>query len=325
MATKGIQIQPQELIQLRLSARSIKLDSQQRATASKAGLQHSRFRGRGVDFLESRNYQPGDDIRTMDWRVTARSGKPHTKIYQEERERPIITMLDFNASMFFGTKVAFKSVTAARLAALIGWAAIHNNDRIGAFLFNSKSHLDTPPTSGRSGVLRLIGELVSWTNRQPDVENELEQPELSAKGSLSIALQRLRRVTRPGSLIFLISDFYSLDEDSEQHLARLRQHNDIVACQIADALELAPPPPGRYGVTDGLHTRILDTRLRPLRDHYRHYFAEHHGRIYELTRQRNIPLITLATHDDIVSEFRRGLLNPIQTQTQTQHKSQLAH
>ena len=319
MATQGIQIQPQELIQLRLSARGIKLDSQHRATASKVGLQHSRFRGRGVDFLESRNYQPGDDIRTMDWRVTARTGKPHTKIYQEERERPIITMLDYNASMFFGTKIAFKSVIAARLAALIGWAAIHNNDRIGAFLFNSKSHLDTPPASGRSAVLRVIGELVNWTNRQPDSESRAEP----SSGSLSIALQRLRRVTRPGSLVFLISDFYSLDDDSEQHLARLRQHNDIVACQIADVLELAPPPPGRYGVTDGLHTRILDTRLRQLREHYRHYFVEHHGRIYELTRKRNIPLITIATHDDIVNEFRRGLLNP--TQTQFQHKSQLAH
>ncbi len=117
---------------MRLSARNIKLDSRLYAIAETAGNRQSRFRGRGIDFQESRNYQPGDDIRTMDWRVTARTGRPHTKVFQEERERPIIIVIDCNPSMFFGTRVAFKAVIAARLAALIAWAAIRNGDRIGA-------------------------------------------------------------------------------------------------------------------------------------------------------------------------------------------------
>ena len=162
-------------------------------------------------------------------------------------------MIDYNPSMYFGTRVAFKSVIATRIAALIGWATVFNGDRIGAFLFSLDQHQDIEPGGGRSGVLRLIRNLVQWV--EPPDARILD----SESRGLGLALQRLRRVARPGSLVFILSDFYSLDDDSEHHLARLRQHNDIIACRIADALELAPPPPGRYGVSDGYHTRILDT------------------------------------------------------------------
>ena len=299
-STAGTHIQTEELIQLRLQARGLSLQSRCRASSAISGMHQSRFRSRGIDFQESRSYQPGDDIRAMDWRVTARTGKPHTKLYREERERPVIVMVDLGPSMFFGTRVAFKSVIAARAAALIGWTAINHGDRIGAFLFGAGKHQEIPASGGRRGVLRLIRALAAWSS--PDNASPSE--------GLGATLARLRRVARPGSLIFILSDFYTLDEDSERHLTRLRLHNDIVACQINDALELEPPPPGRYGITDGIHSGILDTGTISSRARYQTHFSHHHQRVRELLTKRAVPLIRLLTHEDVLEGLRRGLSNP---------------
>lgn len=298
----GIRVSPDELIQLRLRARSIPLDSRRQVAYATAGIHPSRFRGRGIDYQESRNYQPGDDIRAMDWRVTARTGRPHTKLYREERERPVIVMVDLGPSMFFGTRVAFKSVLAARAAALLGWATVHHGDRIGAFLFAGDGHQELRPTGGRHGVLKLIRALVAWTAPERGLAG-------AGSPSLGAALQRLRRVVRPGSLVFILSDFYSLDEDSDYHLTRLRQHNDLVACQIVDTLELAAPPPDRYAITDGQRSGILDIRSKALRERYEAYFAGHRQRVRRLALKRSIPLLLLATHEDVADSLRRGLAN----------------
>jgi hypothetical protein len=124
---------------------------------------------------------------------------------------------------------------------------------------------------------------------------------------MSAALQRLRRVARPGSLMVLFSDFFSLDEDSERHITQLRQHNDVIACQLWDGLELQAPPPGRYGLTDGQQSGVLDTQNTVLRSGYEQYFLDHHRRVQELMLRRAVPLLRLATHDDLVSSLKRGL------------------
>jgi uncharacterized protein (DUF58 family) len=188
-------------------------------------------------------------------------------------------------------------VLAARLAALLGWAAIGNGDRLGAFLFGSGEHKEIPPKGGRRAALELIRNLVTWSNESSG----------SKTYDWTEALQRLHRVIRPGSLIFLLSDFYQIDDNSELQLSRLRQHNDIVACHFVDVLELKPPPPGRYGITDGYSIRTLDTRVRHVRDHYQSYFTQHHQKIHTLMRRRAIPIITMATNDNIVESLRRGL------------------
>jgi len=299
----GIHTNVDELIRLRLKARGLNLETRRRAQATNSGVHHSRFRGRGIDYLESRNYQAGDDIRNMDWRVTARTGRAHTKLYQEERERPVIAMVDLNPSMFFGTRGAFKSVVAAQAAALLGWSTVTNGDRIGAFLFGRagrQSHHEIPPTGGRRGVLRLIRDLVQWTRPEQQVGS-------LGQDGLGEALRRIRRVARPGSLVFILSDFYSMDEDTERHLTHLRQHNDVVACQIWDRLELSPPPPGRYGVSDGQQLGLLDTSSAEFRQHYEDYFVDHHLRIRNLLMRRGIPLIRLVTDEDVADSLRRGL------------------
>lgn len=298
-ALSGAQVSLQELIQLRLRARSFTIDSQRKVASATAGIHESRFRGRGVDYQESRRYQPGDDIRNMDWRVTARSGKPHTKLYQEERERPVILMLDFGPSMYFGTRVRFKSVQAARAAALIAWATVRYGDRIGAFFFDQGEHLEIRPTGGQRGALRLIRQLVDWTSRTPEKRQTSE--------GMGEALRRMRRVARPGSLVVILSDFYSLDDQCERHLTRLCEHTDVLACMLVDPLELEVPPPARYGISDGRRRGLLDLNAKAGRSRYGQYFESHRQRVRNLMQRRRLPVFALRTDEDIAEALRQGL------------------
>ncbi len=307
-AADGVRVTREELLQLRHSARDLPLDSRKAATSVISGTHVSRFRGRGMDYLESRGYQPGDDIRSMDWRVTARSGRAHIKVYQEERERPIVVMLDLGPGMFFATRGSFKSVIAARAAAMIGWAAVHNGDRIGALLFNGGHH-ELRPLAGSRGVLRLIRTLVEMTDptRVPDGRSD------SVSGQhLNDALMRLRRVARPGSLVFLLSDFYGCDTDTRRHLQYLRRHNDVIALQIVDSLEMQPPPAGHYAISDGHRSGLLDTRSTARRQAYLEYFASHHHAVRELMQQCAVPLQQLATTDSVSLTLHRLLAKPEQ-------------
>ena len=295
-----VHVSSDELVRYRLQARELKLSSRLPARSTITGGHASRFRGRGMDYLESRDYQPGDDIRSMDWRVTARTNRAHVKLYQEERERPVVVMVDLGPGMFFATQGAFKSVIAARAAALIGWAAIQHGDRIGALFFNGVHH-ELRPLGGQRGVMRLIRQLVVAT----DPAAALASPGVDAHNSqLNEALLRLHRVARPGSLVYILSDFYAMDTDTRRHLQRLRQHNDVVACQIVDALELAAPPAGRYAVTDGAATGLLDTRSGKRRQAYEDYFRGHHQAVRKLMRQCAVPLRRITTTADVLQALR---------------------
>ena len=179
----GIHLDSAELISLRPRCNALALPMHSPAASALAGAYRSRFRGRGVDFLESRNYQPGDDIRNMDWRVTARTGRAHTKIFQEERERPVLVVLDAGPSLFFGTRKRLKSVAAGLLAASIAWTAVRRGDRIGAFLFSPEGHRELRPAGGRRGAMRVIQSLVEWLD--PEQVRSGEAP-------LSATLERVR-------------------------------------------------------------------------------------------------------------------------------------
>jgi uncharacterized protein (DUF58 family) len=236
------------------------------AGAVRTGNHLSRLRGRGMDFSEARNYQAGDEIRHMEWRVTARTGRPHVKIYQEERERPVVILTDFNPSMYFGTRVAFKSVVAARLAALIAWTAAKQGDRIGGIVFSAVAHHEFNPRTRQAGVLPLLAALSHYTR-----EHNPHSKRMPDARSLNHALLRMRRVAKPGSTLVLISDFYNMDPDTEQHLSRLRRHNDILAYHICDPLELAPPKPAEYAITNGQQEIVLDTTLDAVRFSWQFY------------------------------------------------------
>ena len=303
----AVHVSSDELVRCRLVARDLSLGSRQPARSAITGVHGSRFRGRGMDYLESRGYQPGDDIRSMDWRVTARSGKAHVKLYQEERERPVVAMVDLGPGMFFATRGAFKSVIASRAAALLGWAAVQNGDRIGALLFNGGHH-ELRPLGGTRGVLRLIRQLVAASD---PAQAHAGRAESGATGHLNEALLRMRRVARPGSLIIVLSDFYGIDADTGRHLRRLRQHNDVLACQVVDVIETEPPPPGRYPITDGRHTGLLDTLTPVRRKACRDFFERHHREVRELMQQSAIPLQRIGTTDDVARRLRQVLASPV--------------
>jgi uncharacterized protein (DUF58 family) len=292
----GIHLTAAELIALRPRCHALRLPMRQPAASALAGAYRSRFRGRGVDFVESRNYQPGDDIRNMDWRVTARTGRP-TKVFQEERERPVLIVLDASPSLYFGTRRRLKSVAAGQLAAAVAWSAVRRGDRIGGFLFAPGQHREIRPAGGRRGAMRVIQSLVDWL--QPKEIDLAFEP-------LSLALERVRHTARPGSLIVVISDFFGLDENCNRHLSRLRQHNDVIGCQVLDRAERELPD-GRYPISDGHDSSIIDTGLSGDRKRFLQMSLQHLEEPRRLFNRHQCGWMVMYTDDDPVDLLGREL------------------
>ena len=257
-----------ELIGLKPAGESLKIGAL-RVRAVDAGGHLSRLKGRGVEFDESRPYQPGDDLRTMDWRVTARTGKPHTKVFREERDRPVIVWLDLRRPMLFATKGLFKAVRAAQTAALVAWSAVANGDRLGGLVFSDHEHVELRPRLGRPAALRMLRVVSDAAFWEPAVAAAVEQPH---------SLERLTRVARPGSRIFLLSDFRSLDGMFERHLRRLARHSDVSLVHFFDPVERELPPAGQYRVHAGSRSVVIDTGSSAARDVYRERFRARRGR-----------------------------------------------
>jgi uncharacterized protein (DUF58 family) len=286
--TPGVNITLDELLQMQDSHRLTVKAPPVRALSS--GQHISRMRGRGMDFSEIRNYQPGDDIRQMDWRVTARTGQPHIKLYHEERERPVFIVVDFNASMFFGTKSSFKSVLAARFATLLGFGASQLGDKVGGIVFSGDELKEFRPKARKQGVLPLVKTL-------SDFSFQLNQNKIRP---LSQVLLQLRRVTKPGSLIFLISDFNHVDADAEGLILKTQKHCDLIAYHVVDTLEKNPPKPGAYSISDGKQEIRINTTEEAFRKRYRLYYKNKvkqltplfkPGCLIELTQEQDLTLL----------------------------------
>ncbi len=271
-APRGAHVHLHELINLRLAAQKLAKAPRRQQRSETAGPWRSQRRGRGIDFEEVRAYQPGDDIRTIDWRVTARTSKPHTRIFREERERPVLLLLDQRRSMFFGSRSCCKSVQAAHLAAFIAWLSLQRGDLVGALIFGDREHSEIRPRNSRHTVLHILRE-IHRLNRQ------LHRQQQGRPEALGEALLELRRAARPGTSLFLISDFRGLLEEAQEkrgkiaepppqsedsaraenlrHLHGLAQHCDITALKITDLLEEQLPSSGDYAFTDGVsHLQI---------------------------------------------------------------------
>lgn len=236
-----------------------------------AGEYQSAFRGRGMEFDEVREYQPGDDVRTIDWNVTARTGRPFIKRYVEERELNVVLMVDLSASGAFGSVQRLKKDTATELAALLAFAAARKNDRVSLIGFTDEVELHLPPRKGRRHVLRVIRELVKF------------EPILAGT-NIAGALEHATRVLNKRSVIFLISDF--LDTDYERALRLLHRRHDVIALRIVDPREEALPPVGLIDLYDAEKGRIftVDTSSRRVRRQYSHDAlrrAEQHNRMMQ--------------------------------------------
>jgi len=288
------------LVALSRYSRSLALKSS-RIFALQGGNYQSTFKGRGMEYDESRLYQPGDDIRNLDWRITARSGKAYTKLFREERERPVFIWVDYRAPMFFATRGKYKSVIASETAALLAWSAAQYGDRVGGVIFSGQVHHEFKPRRGRSAVLYFIHQLV----QHPAWQEEHTAVQDAQSGEK--ALLRLRRVVRPGSLVFLISDFRHFNEQARSHLINLSQHNEIVMLFVYDPLEQSLPPAGRYRLRDDQKEIEIETYNKSYRESYQQRFERHRLHLKKLARLNFIRYLECRTQDDPYLVLKQGL------------------
>ncbi|MCI0995044.1 DUF58 domain-containing protein [Pseudomonas corrugata] len=301
----GIRVSLSELIEMRHRVREVQLFSTPGQRSPLIGLHHSKLRGRGVDFDQVRVYQAGDDVRTIDWRVTARTQEPHTKLFHEERERPIFIMIEQSHRLFFGSGQVFKSVLAAQAASLIGWAALGHNDRVGGLVFGNNTHYEVKPRRSKQSLLQLLNRLVR-VNQSLHTESEPD------RDSFGVALRRAREVLRPGSLVIVICDERALSDSAEQQLSLLSRHCDLLLLPLSDPLDHALPAAGLLRFAQRGAQLELDTLNVELRQAYRAQAEARQARWEWLAQKLRILMLPLSTQGDMVEQLRE-YLNPGRT------------
>ncbi len=289
MTTPGIELTLAELLQLELRTRHA---STPRYVDSPGGTQYrTRLKGRGMDYDETRSYQPGDEIRHMDWRVMARTGKPHTKVFRAERERPVLLVLDQTMPMFFGSRHALKSVLAGRLFARALWRALAGGDRVGARLFSEQGMLQFTPAHRRSLAIHLLSAVV--TTHQQQLQSLRSQSQ-DAESILTEQWRALRAQALHGYQIQAFVNLASCNEDQQTAMAWLAKHNDLRLYPLFDSLESELPPPGHYLGTDGEHRLLLNTGDSSLREQYHARFLARQDTLQQFCRQHGVPCLPLS-------------------------------
>lgn len=255
-----------------------------------AGEYHSVFKGQGMEFQEVRNYAPGDEVRSIDWNVTARMGEPYVKRFVEERELSVIFLVDLSASGDFGSVGKLKNEVAAEICALLAFSAIKNNDKVGLVVFTDTIELFVPPAKGASHVLRLIRELLEFKPRQ-------------AKTNIGEAIEYLGRVTNKKSVVFLVSDF--LESGFEMPLRIVGKRHDVIAVTISDPLEVKMPNVGLVELEDAETGELIqiDTGSAAFRKRYEGLGAKRRGELTELFRSMGVDEIEVMTNRDYVRDL----------------------
>lgn len=292
---RGTRASLTDLVKLKYQAKLLPAIPNSKIISNQAGGYLSKLKGRGMEFVESREYQSGDDIRRMDWRLTAKTNKPHTKLFQQEKDRAIYLLIDERSSMQFGTRVAYKSLIGAQIAAMLGWHSVLHGDKLGAIIANGIDNIEIKPRMRTLSMMPLLKCLSTNTLTH-------------GQADLTEALIALRRVITPGSLVFIISDFYNLGQDFQRHLSSLRVHNEIVALLIYDMLEKTPPASGTYQVTDGQQRISFSSDLGSFQQQYQQIFVNRVTELNKLTNMYKIPLVEFATHDIVFDVLRHSLV-----------------
>ncbi|WP_404402250.1 DUF58 domain-containing protein [Idiomarina seosinensis] len=234
----GLQPQIQELMYYRTKLPAFARHARNLPAVNQSGPVLSKFRGRGMEFDEVRHYQVGDDIRAIDWRVTARTGKAHTKLYREEKERPVFLVVDLALTQLFGSQLLFKSVQACHLAAALAWQAQQRGDRVGGIVSNGWLHREHKPVARKPGVMRFLHGLLDV---HKDSFQRWQQQQKPHQAPLSDTASRLQKLVKPGSLINIISDFQQLQQHQLEPLARLNKRNSVRCFQLFDPMEYELP------------------------------------------------------------------------------------
>ncbi len=289
-----------DLVVQRAAAHGLSLHAHRPAMAQLTGGHRSAQRGRGLEFEEVRLYAAGDDARTIDWRVTARRGKPHTKLFREERERPVWIVADLHPGLFFGSRRQFKSAVLLQAAALLAWVAALGGDRVGAIVTGGHGAPRIVPPRGReAGVLPVLQALVECQPRAPGTP---------VRTGLQTALTTLRPLLQPGSLVLLLSDFAHLDSDLHDILAVTTRQNDCRLLWLTDPLERSGLPVGEHRV--GLPQRLWWVDGQASRGAWQAAWTARESRLTALATGLNLPLVRLDTADHVPDSLVALLKEP---------------
>ena len=287
-----------QLLRLRFAAQDLKLFAKRPVRSLLTGGERTRFRGRGMDFEEVRLYQPGDDIRTIDWRVTARTQIPHTKIFREERERPVFMVADQRSSMFFGSHRCFKSVLAAHICALLGWAALGNSDRVGGLVFGDHNQRDIRPRRSKHAILDLLHQLHDFNHR-------LQSPIAPADAAQLVdILADTRRIAKPGCALFIVSDFHDFNDACEQQLFELTRHTDVTLIHVFDPLERQLASNSSLTISDGQRRCKIPANDRRFQQAYHQQYQQHLDKLTRSCQRLKVSLLSFSTDDDIQQLLR---------------------
>lgn len=298
-ASEGVYVELEDLVRLQYRARGFNFLPRQPVHSLLTGRHASRMRGRGLNFEEIRAYLPGDDIRSIDWKVTARKGETHVRVYTEERDRPAFLVVDQRISMFFGSRLNMKSVTAAQLAAATAWRVFDQGDRVGAVVFDDTHSMEVRPHRSQATVHRILHAVVDKNTALRADSSAHREPAM-----LNRVLDTVAKFAAHDYLVAIFSDFDGADAQTRRLVSRISQHNDVVAVPIYDPMATDVPEAARLVVSDGELQVEMDTGRGAVRERLTKFTDDRLGAILAWQRELGVPVLPVTTETDALEQIR---------------------
>jgi len=297
----GISVSLSDLIAFRCHARGFSFLPRQPVRSLLAGQHASRLRGRGLNFEELRRYLPGDDPRTIDWKVTARTRQMHSRVFTEERERPVLLVVDQRMSLFFGSRSKLKSVAAAEIAAAAAWRTFAVKDRVGAVVFGDADQSVIRPQRSQATVMTILKTLAD-RNQALRADAPPSNPE-----RLNFALRQARDLATHDFLVVLITDAHGADAETQQLATEISQHNDVLVIFVYDPLEADFKAHERAVVSDGRSQLEVSSHLSSIRTDFQQDFQSRLAQTKQFLLTRKVPLLMLDTQQEVITQVSRQL------------------
>jgi len=300
--TGGVYVSLDDLLALEYRGRKVSFLPQQPVRSLLSGRFASRMRGRGLNFEEIRDYRPGDDVRSIDWKVTARLQKPHIRVFNEERDRQALLVVDQRLPMFFGSQRSMKSVTAAEAAAISAWRILGAGDRVGAIVFDDHGTTEFRPRRSRSTVLQILSAIVA-SNRSLGVGRGLS----ASPSMLNKVMRQAQRRALHDAAVIIISDFDGADDETRGMVGAMARHNDVVALLVHDPLQSELPASASMTVTDGELQIHLEVGRESVRKSIMEATQDRLKGVFAWTQEIGVPVLPLSAAEDTAQQLRRLL------------------
>lgn len=296
-SSNGLSVSVEELAEMRRFVPYLRRMHNRRSFSHQAGEVKSAFKGRGMELEEIRAYTFGDDVRDMDWRVTARKQSPYTKLYSEEKDREIYVWLDLSPQMIFGTRRELKSVAASKIAALLGWMALENKDRFGCVIFDGEASLLFKPQNNRR-------QLTAVFNKISRLSREVLQNKTDSEESRRKSLKLLEQSVKNQAAVFILSGFNSFDEGERKRLAALAKKTRLYLVDVFDVLEEIAPKAGEYMAAYAGRQLVIDSSSKAYRREYKDYFADKRQNLRDFCRKFRCQLLEFRTDMELVNNLK---------------------